>query len=163
MIAEVALTAAVIAIAIDHFRIKSSEDRVSRILAEHGIIADLAINFGDRDETDLWYPHSWSKPTTDVIYTSRLPWSYEQVVVNITHCEKCRMVHRHVVKGMKLAIHKGLQMEDGFYHSGVKTANPGCPFPDRIAGSDLSAFDDMVIDGPEERAVNHHVVKCAQV
>jgi len=152
MIVEVALTAAAVAIVVDHFRMKAVKERDQRILITHGIIADLAINFGEKDETDLWYPHRWSKPTRDVIYTSKLPWSYDQVIANVTHCEKCRMVHRHITKGMKLATYKGLQIEDGFYHSGVKTANPGCPFPDRIMTSNISAFNSTVIDCHEERA-----------
>jgi len=85
----------------------------------------------DGSEFNTWYQHDWSEPSKDILYTSKAPWSYDQVIVHVAVCSKCQMVHRYIVSGMDLAIKKGLQTEEGFYFASVKMPNPGCPYPNK--------------------------------
>lgn len=133
MIAEFALAVAALALAVNNYRARDIQNRDQKLLAEHSAMAESLLESGSpfqRDELDPWYKHDWSESTKDVIYTSKLPWSYDQVIVEVKSCNKCQTVSRHIVKGLSLARKKALQFEEGFYYSGAKFINPGCPFPD---------------------------------
>lgn len=147
MIAEVALAVAAVTLVVSNLRIRGIKNRDVKLLAEHSAMADHIVESGNpfgRADSDPWYAHQWSDPTKDVIYTSKLPWSYDRVVVETTACEKCKILHRHIVKGMELATSKGLHFKEGVFYSGVRVSDPGCPFPSKlVVGSSMknATFD----------------------
>lgn len=146
IIVELALVTAVATLVFANFKAKSIKERDQKLLAQNTAMAESVLDSGspfDRDESEPWYSHRWSEPTKDILYTSKLPWSYDQVVIATSVCEKCQTVHRYIVSGIELAKEKGLQSEEGFFYSGVRISSPGCPFPDRSTFVDLPEWNDF--------------------
>lgn len=146
MIAEIALVVAGAALLLSNIKAKNTKQSNTKLLAENSAMAESLFDGGSpfqRDPDEPWYQHDWTEPERDVLYTSKLPWSYDQVLVNVAVCRKCQTVHRYIVSGTELAKQKGLQVEEGFYYSGLKISNQGCPFPDKKPFAQLPEWHEV--------------------
>ena len=70
--------------------------------------------------------------------------SFDQVIVSVSICTKCQLVHRYIVKGRELAKKKGLDNElEGYWHNNMKVFDQGCHYTDII---DLPIVGEFVKD-----------------
>lgn len=97
--------------------LSSQNDRMGQYLLEEG---------DEERHRAKTRPHRWSPPHSDVVYKSKSPVSYDRVVMSISVCADCQLVHRYLVEGHTLAQKKGLTYLEGFYLGGVKTVDRGC-------------------------------------
>lgn len=102
-------------------RIKKENKRLlkqNQVFGEHLLTENKSLSSTEN--------HDWEGPFTDVLYTSKIPWSYERVVCHIWICKKCRITHKVIVSGLTLAKKKNISVE-GFYLGGSQIVqDPGC-------------------------------------
>ena len=97
-----------------------------------------------RENRDPKRRHEWKFLSVDVVAASRLPWSYERVVIKTWLCEHCHLAHKLISEGLTLARKKELLHLEGYFFTGNRlTIDPGCfkEFPDAVpAGSTSPGF-----------------------
>lgn len=86
----------------------------------------LLVSGDDSGNKSKLVHHTWSVPSSDVIYKSRNPVSYDRVIIHISVCHKCQLVHKYVVAGHSLAARKNLMHVEGFYSGGIRVSDAGC-------------------------------------
>ena len=148
MIVEIILSAAAITLAWTNARARSIHIQDKKLLTDNLMMAEHVLEAGMPD-TEALHQHNWSKPTQDILYMSKVPWSYDQVVMNVSVCSKCQIVHRYIVSGMELAKKKGLCAEEGLFYSGVKVIGMSCPFPDKQP----DAWEDVQVTDEESSCI----------
>ena len=99
--------------------------QVRNLLAENSVYGECLLGPHDENDRNL-APHLWGESKRDVLYVSKSPWSSECVVLEVSSCQQCKMVSRHIVKGESLAKKQGLLNKEGFFFAGVKVTNIGC-------------------------------------
>jgi hypothetical protein len=114
------------------------------LLAENEKMKEVVFSFFDDTDSSPRYPHDWGRPTEDIVYTSKSPLSNDVVVANTAVCTKCQLVHRYIVRGFSLA-KKSVPELEGFYFSGIKVADRGCPVK---SPEFVDVFDTTIIDQP---------------
>jgi hypothetical protein len=142
LVVDLVLGAAVVALIATNLRDKKLLKENRKLLTENRHISEYML--GDPIEGNFSNPtpHDWSDPQPDTVLTSKSPLSYDRVVVNVTHCNRCKLVHRYIVSGYSLAKKKGLLDVEGFYRSGVKVPNQGCEFKHEHEIIDITLDDE---------------------
>jgi len=128
---EVALAAAFAALIGSELKERRLISQNKKLLHDNNrMTSTLALSTEEYEEQVKSYQHKWGPSHEDVIYRSTSLISKEAVVVRTVSCEKCMLVHRHIVRGLSLANRKGIDV-DGFYLGGTKVFNSGCSVPDK--------------------------------
>jgi hypothetical protein len=138
LVVELVLGAAVIALIATNIRDKKLLKENKQLVADNSAISEFMLV--DSDDSFIpghKVPHKWAeKISEDTIYVSKSPVSFDRVVLTVTRCERCKMVHRYISQGLTLARKKGLLEAEGFYHGGVKVADHGC-IQDNVAAPEV--------------------------
>jgi hypothetical protein len=148
MIVETMLAIAAIAVAWTNIHARNVQLRDKKLLTDNLTMAEHVLD-ADTLSTDVLHQHNWSKPIQDILYASKVPWSYDKVVMNVSVCSKCKIVHRYIVSGMELARKKGLCAEEGLFHSGIKVMVMSCPFSDKRP----CEWEDVDVTGEENGCI----------
>jgi hypothetical protein len=128
IIIDIVLVAAVAALIATNLRDRRLLRENQKLLAQNTTISEYMLEpTSPGSLTEEPNNHDWSNPPIeDTVFTSRSPISYERVILNVSHCKRCKLVHRYIVSGWDLAKKKGLLDVEGFYYAGIKVPNRGC-------------------------------------
>lgn len=123
---DLLLFGATVTLAITNYISYNVTKKNKSLLKERELLTEYAVDsyYSGNTSSDN---HDWSKDIiTETVYTSKSPISFERVVVGVTKCHRCQMVHRYIIDGLVLANKKGLLELEGFYLNGKKVLDQGC-------------------------------------
>ena len=123
IVVNLVLGAAIVALVATHLRDKKLLSQRQRLLSQNIAISEYVID-SPSDGTNV--KHSWSGPVKDVLYKSKSPLSYDQVVIETRVCTKCGLVNRYITEGLVLAERKNLNIHQGLFKGGIKVLDRGC-------------------------------------
>ena len=122
----ISLFAGVVSIYIVNYLLYRNGKVTKKLKEQNERLSEYLLTDGSKSLRNPHAHHIWRLPQTEELYSSKLPWSYDRVLMETWVCTRCHIVHKVIVQGSDLAKRKNLSGIEGYYVDGSKQPDPGC-------------------------------------